>query len=146
VPGFRVKSSRVNVIGDTAMGSVLAQIIAWLKCSDDVATTGGEESEDVMRKTAVLVMVVAASVAFALGELARVGTPMAVSPAASQEAGLINPTVATAGEPGTWRGVPAFAVPTFDHVGWKPVQSVDIWGQIIDTIIRILGQIIDRHK
>ncbi len=99
-----------------------------------------------MRKTAVLVMVVAASVAFALGEPARVGTPMAMPPAASHEAGLINPTVAAAGEPGTWRGVPAFALPTFDHVGWKPVQSAGGFGQIIDAIIRILGQMIDRHK
>jgi len=99
-----------------------------------------------MRKTAVLVMVVAASVAFALGEPARVGTPMAMPPAASHEAGLINPTVAAAGEPGTWRGVPAFALPTFDHVGWKPVQSGGGLEQIIDAIIRILGQMIDRHK
>jgi len=95
-----------------------------------------------MRKRAVLVMVVAASVGFALGGSARVGIPMA----ASHEAGLINPTVATAGEPGTWRGVPAFALPTFDHVGWKPVQSAGGLGQIIDAIIRILGQMIDRHK
>jgi len=91
-----------------------------------------------MRKRAVLVMVVAASVAFALGGSARVGIPMA----ASHEAGLINPTVATAGEPGTWRGVPAFAVATSNRVGWKPLQSVGL-GQIIDSIIRALGQLID---
>jgi len=91
-----------------------------------------------MRKRAVLVMVVAASVAFALGGSASVGIPKA----AYHEAGLINPTVATAGEPGTWRGVPAFAVATSNRVGWKPLQSVGL-GQIIDSIIRALGQLID---
>jgi hypothetical protein len=93
----------------------------------------------VMRKTAVLVMVVVASVAFALGGSARVGIPMA----ASHEAGLIDATVATAGEPGTWRGVPAFAVATSNRVGWKPLQSVGGIGQIIDSIISALGQLID---